>query len=251
MPKVSVVIPCYNLGAYLDEAVSSVLTQTFADFEIIVVNDGSTDPDTCELLATYSRPKTRVIHTSNRGVSAARNRGVKEASGEYILPLDADDCIAERYLEQAVEILDRYPKVGIIYGDAEYFGIQSGLMPLPSYSPSCMLWTNSIFSAAFFRRTDWKKVGGYCLSMRQGWEDWEFWLSLVELEVEVIRFPEVVLQYRTRTDSRDSSLTLSAKVSLMAVMISNHPKLYLRKGISGLVGLLKRRFCLSCTRRVL
>ena len=93
MPKVSVIIPCYNQGACLEEAVDSVLAQTFQDFEILVVNDGSTDEATIRMLGKYERPKTRVIHTDNQGLAMARNNGIREARGAYILPLDADDKI--------------------------------------------------------------------------------------------------------------------------------------------------------------
>ena len=241
MPKVSVVIPCYNLGAYLDEAVSSVLAQTFDDFEILVVNDGSTDPETCRILAEYSRPKTQVIHTENMGVSAARNRGIHDAQGEYILPLDADDRIMPDYLRLAVENLDKFPKVGIVYGAAEYFGEVVGSMTLPDYSPSAILWENSIFSSAVFRKDDWVRAGKYRPAMLNGWEDWDFWLSLVELGVEVVQLPELVLQYRVRPDSRNRSLNLHDKVKLIVSMITHHPGSYLRRGLTGVVILLRRR----------
>lgn len=241
MPKVSVIIPCYNLGAYLDEAVSSVLAQTFTDFEILVVNDGSTEPDTCRILAEYSRPKTRVIHTVNMGVSVARNRGIHEAQGEYILPLDADDRITPDYLRLAVQNLDKFPKVGIVYGKAEYFGETVGSMTLPDYSPSAILWENSIFSSAVFRKDDWDSAGKYRPEMLNGWEDWDFWLSLIELGVEVVRLPELVLQYRVRSDSRDRSLKSHDKVKLMASMITYHSGAYLRKGWSGIIILLCKR----------
>jgi glycosyltransferase involved in cell wall biosynthesis len=102
MPKISVIIPCFNQGPYLDEAVDSVLAQTFQDFEILVVDDGSTDAETIKILRDFARPKTRIIRTENQGLSAARNNGIREAMGEYILPLDADDKIGPGYLEDAV-----------------------------------------------------------------------------------------------------------------------------------------------------
>ena len=245
MPKVSVVIPCYNLGAYLDEAVAAVLAQTFTDFEILVVNDGSTDPDTCRLLADYNMPKTRVIHTENSGVSAARNRGIEEASGEYILPLDADDLIMPDYLRLAVEKLNKFSKVGIVYGVAEYFGEIAEPMMLPDYSPSAILWENSIFSSAVFRKDDRVRAGKYRTEMLKGWEDWDFWLSLVELGGEVVRLPDLVLQYRVRADSRDRSLKLYDKVRLMISMISYHPGAYLRRGLTGVVILFRRRLTIK------
>ena len=81
-PKVSVVIPCYNLGRYLDEAVASCLLQSFHEFEIVVVDDGSTEAETRDLLRDYRRPRTRVIATANRGLAAARNLGADSSGGE-------------------------------------------------------------------------------------------------------------------------------------------------------------------------
>ena len=115
MTKVSVVIPCYNQGAFIDDAVNSVLAQTFSDFEIIIVNDGSTDATTNALLERYSRPKTTVIHTENQGVCAARNTAIKAAAGKYILPLDADDKIEPTYLEKAVNVFDNHPETGVVW----------------------------------------------------------------------------------------------------------------------------------------
>jgi len=122
VPKVTVAIPCYNHGAYLSEALDSVDAQTFDDYEIIVVNDGSTDAATLTFLSNLDAPKTRVITTVNSGVSAARNRAIREALGEYILPLDADDKIAPTYLEKAVAILDHQHDVLVVYSNQRMFG---------------------------------------------------------------------------------------------------------------------------------
>ena len=125
-PKVSVIIPCYNQGQYLDEAVDSVINQTFKDFEIIIINDGSTDQFTIKKLKNYTKPKCCVIHSDNQGPSIARNIAIKRSTGEYILPLDADDRIGPNYLEEAVKILDNHNKIGIVYCDAELFGDGNG-----------------------------------------------------------------------------------------------------------------------------
>src|ERR1700743_1863614 len=101
MPEISVIIPCFNQGEYLDDAIQSILGQTFPDFEIIVVNDGSTDPLTLTKIDALDYPKTRVIHTSNWGRPGARNLGIRNAGGEWILPLDSDDKIAPTYLALA------------------------------------------------------------------------------------------------------------------------------------------------------
>lgn len=179
--KVSVIIPCYNQGCFVQEAVDSVLASTLDDFEIIIVNDGSTDGVTNALLADYHQPKTRVITTTNQGLAMARNNGIKAAQGKYILPLDADDKIAPTYLEKATAILDENEKIGIVYCRADFFGTKQGLWELPAYKFPDILNGNCIFCTALFRKADWEKVDGYKREMIYGWEDWEFWLSLIEL----------------------------------------------------------------------
>src|SRR5215471_18656606 len=110
-PRVSVVVTCFNLGRYLDEAVGSVLAQTFQDFEILIVDDGSTDEDTRRLLSGYRRPKTRVVRIENRGLPGARNEGIRRTSGPYVCCLDADDRLEHTYLEKAVAVLDKDPSI--------------------------------------------------------------------------------------------------------------------------------------------
>src|SRR5262249_30716028 len=104
--RVSVIIPCYNLGEYLDEAVESVLAQTFQDLEIVVVDDGSTDERTRTLVADYRKPRTRVIRSENRGLPAAKNLGLSATSGPYVCMLDADDRLDSHLLEKSVAALD-------------------------------------------------------------------------------------------------------------------------------------------------
>ena len=227
MTKVSVVIPCYNQGAYLDEAVNSVLEQTCRDFEIIIVNDGSTDGETRRLLSAYDRPRTQVIHTENRGLAGARNTGIAAAHGEYILPLDADDRIGAEYLEKAVAVLDSRPEIGIVYCRAEKFGAQHGPWDSPDFSLRRMLLGNLIFCTALFRREDWQRTGGYDPGMAAGWEDWDFWLSLLELGRNVYRIPEVHFFYRVKEVSMARSMDAAKKVDMHLRVMRNHPSLFI------------------------
>src|SRR6185503_3763377 len=105
-PKVAVIVTCHNLGQYLDEAVASVLAQTYQDFEIVIVDDGSTDATTRALLADYRRPGTRVIHSAHAGFSAARNPAIANSIAAYLCALDADDRLEPTCFEKAVPILD-------------------------------------------------------------------------------------------------------------------------------------------------
>jgi glycosyltransferase involved in cell wall biosynthesis len=211
---------------YLDEAVDSALAQTFGDFEILVVNDGSTDEFTNQLLAGYRRPRTRVIHTENRGLAEARNTGIREAQGEYILPLDADDRIGPEYLEKGVALLDQQPDVGIVYCLAETFGARTGPWPSPSYSLGRMLLGNLIFCSALFRRADWERAGGYNPNMAAGWEDWDFWLSIIGQGRTVRRIPETLFFYRVKEISMARSMDVARKTEMHLRVMGNHPALF-------------------------
>lgn len=202
-PKVSVIIPCYNQGAFLKEAVDSVLNSTYKNYEIIIINDGSTDDFTIQLFESYNPRSSKIIHTDNQGPAAARNTGIGVAKGEYILPLDADDKISAEYMAEAVSVLDSSPDIGIVYSFAEMFGAKNGKWRLPAYSLDLMLTFNVIFCTAFYRKTDWMKVKGYKSDIPFGKEDWEFWLSLIELGVQVYQIPYVHFYYRTKVVSRD------------------------------------------------
>ncbi|MBE9547203.1 MAG: glycosyltransferase family 2 protein, partial [Proteobacteria bacterium] len=226
MPKVSVIIPCYNQGVYLKEAVDSVLAQTFQDFEVLVVDDGSTDVETVKILEEYKRPKTRIIHTDNQGLSAARNNGIHEAQGDYILPLDADDKIGKGYLEDAVRILDQYPEIGIVYCEASYFGVRGGRWDLPEYSLDKIMNHNVIFCTALFRKADWEAVGGYNVNMVYGWEDWDFWLSLIHRGRKVYRIPKIYFYYRLREISMVHTMDEEQRFFMRLHACLNHRDLY-------------------------
>ena len=231
-PKVSVIVPCFNHGEYIDEAVDSILSQTLQNFEIIIVNDGSTDEYTINKLKSYNKPKCKVIHTNNLGPSSARNTGIKAASGEYILPLDADDKISFKYLEEAVKILDRESEIGIVYCEVELFGAKTGKWNLPDFSIERILLMNMIMCCALYRKSDYDKTTGYNPNMIYGWEDWDFWLSLIENGLGVYKLPDVHFFYRTKKEnSREINLHLNVekeKYCLKTIYL-NHYDFFINK----------------------
>lgn len=200
MPKVSVIIPCYNHGQYLDDAVDSMLHQTFQDVEIIVINDGSTDEFTIEKLKQYEKPKTTVLHTTNQGLAAARNNGIKIAKGEYILTLDADDYFESTFLEKAVPILDNQSKVGVVSCGVRYFGVTNRtIMPKGGDVRVCLAKSGAIGNA-LFRKICWEQTEGYNEHI-EAYEDWDFWLNVTKRGwlIHVIR--EYLFNYRQHPTS--------------------------------------------------
>jgi len=229
MAKISIIIPCYNDGAYIQEALDSVKAQTYQDYEIIIVNDGSDDEYTKQLLPSLTDNKVTLISLPYKsGPSVARNTAIKQANGIYILPLDADDKIAPTYLEKAIQILDSHENIGIVYCEAAYFGSMSGKWGLPEYSKEAFLINNMIFSTSLYRKSDWELVGGYNTNMTQGLEDYDFWMSLIERGREVYQIKETLFFYRQKNSSRNRSFLSEENSYRMYVQLfKNHEKFYL------------------------
>lgn len=227
-PTVSVVIPCHNDGRYLHDALDSLQAQTFRDFETIVVDDGSTDPDSLQALRELEHECTQVIRSAQHGVVQARNTAIAAARGRYILPLDADDRIGSRYLELAVPVLEHDPRIGIVYCKAEFFGEKSGAWELPPYRFPEILIGNVIFNCALFRREDWQRVGGFNPNMHEGWEDFDFWISLIELGRGVQQLPDTLFYYRIKPASRNAAMLEDSSrfARAYARIYRNHPALY-------------------------
>ena len=224
---VSIIIPCFNQGEYLEECLSSVFASSYKEVEVIVVNDGSTD-DTKYLMDELEQKITfKSIHQGNQGLAASRNVGIRASQGEFILPLDSDDKIGVTYIENALKVLLAKNEIGIVYCNAELFGEQSGKWNLPYFSLEKMLTENLIFNCAVFRRSDYDKTNGYNSNMKEGWEDWDFWLSLIELNLKVHRLDEVGFYYRIRKNSMVRSLNAEKNRRLRKQIFENHIKLYL------------------------
>lgn len=235
MPKVSAVIPCYNHGRFLDQAVDSVLAQTFRDVEIIIVDDGSTDPSTVELLEDYPAERAKVLRTPNQKASAARNQGIRNARGEYILCLDADDWFAPAFLEKAVPILDDDPKAGAVTCYVEHFGrVRRKLDEKDGGGLKTFLIRNACHAGCLLRRRAWEEAGGFNVEMVDGYEDWDFWISVTEKGYVVRSIPEHLFHYRVAGDSRNIHADRK-RPELVRQIVRNHLPSY-RRYIREVVG---------------
>jgi glycosyltransferase involved in cell wall biosynthesis len=231
-PKVSVVITCYNYGDYLEEAIDSVLGSTFTDIEIIVVNDGSTDPHTLSVLDQLNKPKTRVVHQTNMGAAAARNAGIRQARGEYIYSLDADDKVHPTLLEKAVAVLDKRPKVGMVSSWLRAFGQKRFVVKYRPYNFYMLLFRNNLVSGSMFRKIAWEQAGGYYESLL-GYEDWEFWISIGAKGWLGYIIPEPLFLYRKHPNSKTRRSRAMHK-QLMYLIREKHKDLYTAKKLAEL-----------------
>jgi glycosyltransferase involved in cell wall biosynthesis len=202
-PSISIVIPSYNHGPYLVETVGSIEeSRTDALHEVIIVDDGSTDPEALEVLARFENSAYTLIRQPNKGLGAARNTGIRRATGEFILPVDSDNRIRRTYLEKAPDVFARNPRVGVVYGDAEYVGERSGRWYVPDFNLARLVDGNFIDACAVFRRRVWEEIGGYDEHMpRMGWEDWDFWLRASMKAWGFVHLNEIAFDYRVRAGS--------------------------------------------------
>lgn len=221
---VTIVTACYNDGAYLLESVTSTLAQTHADLEVIVVDDGSTDPLTLKVLKEVEHMGAQVIHQRNQGLPGARNTAITAARGTYILPVDADDTVEPEYAALAAVELDRRPDLGIVYTRADQFGAVTGPWELGQFDVGIMLTGNQIPACSMFRKEDWVTVGGY---HKVRLEDYDLWLSILELGRSAYRLDQVNYHYRQRSDSITGGMSEDDTVRALAEVIRAHPQYYL------------------------
>ena len=229
MKKVSVIMPCWNDGLYLEDAFQSVERQTWRNVEIVVVDDGSDDPYTRQQLERLSREKRCILLSqTHKGPAAARNLAVQHSSGAYILPLDADDAIAPDYIEKAVCVLEREPEVGVCYCRADFWGAMKGPWMLPDYSLAEMLKDNVVFVSSVMRREVFEHTGGYDERFMDGMEDYDFYLTVIEQGWEVYQLPETLFHYRIKPGSRSQTFSGKKEVyrQVYRTIYEKHKKLY-------------------------
>lgn len=227
-PRVSVVIPCYNYGRFLEGAVGSVLAQDFRPLEILVVDDGSTD-DTAQvtrrIIEANPGVEIRLLTQPNSGDPARpRNRGIAEARGEYVICLDPDDYLAPDMISECVAALDADPGAGIAYPNQVHFGPDRNYVPRIGQHdlPALSRW-NYIAVASMFRRKAWESAGGYVSGL--GYEDWDFWLSICERGWRAIHVPRILFFYRVHEGGRFEAASRHDE-AMRAELRLRHPALY-------------------------
>lgn len=200
--KISVIVPCFNHGEFLAKTVASVTDLGRDDVEIIVIDDGSSDEGTKREVDAVEAGGTTVIRQRNQGVGPARNAGVSAARGEYIFPLDADDLLRGHWIDRGLEILSANAKVGIVYGDCEFFGAETGCWKPGLFDADRLMEENYIPVSALFRRRIWEENCGYDGTMPvQGYEDWDFWIGALERGWAFSYLPEIMFDYRRASQS--------------------------------------------------
>lgn len=235
--KLSIVIPCFNHGKYINECIESTHFQEHNFVEVLVVNDGSTDLDTIEALDQLKYERLTIIHQENKGVASARNNGVASAKGEFILFLDADNTINPNYYLKALEHLETHLEDAVFYSDPIHFGIvETQEIDLPDFSFERLIASNFIDVCAVIRKSLWEQIGGFDTAIQMGYEDWEFWINAAVHGAKFHHCKEKLFYYRVAENSVLTEAKKDDKRKQTLMYLINKYKVAYTENIHGVVG---------------
>ncbi|WP_419885074.1 glycosyltransferase [Paenibacillus sp. B-A-8] len=206
MPLVSVIIPCYNSNKNLLNTINSIKTQEYKNIEIIIVNDGSNNLETINTINNLKIDRLQLYNINNHGVSYARNFGAQMATGKYLFFIDDDDLIDTCYINKAVEILEKYEQVALVYCFARRFGKDQKIWWIENFSYKKLLCKNCLFISSMVRKSDFSLTSGFNENMNFGLEDWDFWIRFLSEKKYIYRINEILFFYRINEISRTTSL---------------------------------------------
>lgn len=220
-PTISIIIPCYNQSQYLLDAIESALSQTVS-CEIILIDDGSND-SSLEYAKSYETKGVKVISQVNKGLSSARNTGIMNAIGDYILPLDADDLLLENAVEKILEVAEK-TNADVIAPSFKTFGTSSQEVILqPNIIIQDFIGGNRLGYFSAIKRSVLLEVGGYSPRMVEGWEDFHLWFDIFKRGKTLVTMPDVLVLYRTKENSMYTE-SLKHSEKLWAQIKKDHPE---------------------------
>lgn len=228
-PLVSIITTCYNDGKYLQESIDSVKTQTYSNIEYIIIDDGSTDKVTLDLLKDIGRDnQIKLITTVNQGVCKARNQAINECKGLFVLILDSDDLISSHFVELAVIKMLEDVNVKLVATDYKFFGRINNIIRLEKYSIERLMGHNLFVVSTMFRKFDFDSVGGFNLNMKEGLEDWDLWLSILKNggDVKYVKGINFFYRIKPKKYSRNISSAVKNHEKLRRILWDNHKELY-------------------------
>ncbi|RXP52573.1 glycosyltransferase [Lutibacter sp. HS1-25] len=225
---ISFVIPCYNDAQYIDQAVNSALNQTYSPIEVIVVDDGS-NTETKAILKSIEPKITKLITQENKGQSTARNVGIKEAKGNYIVTLDSDDFFEPTFCDEAIKLINNNMQIKIVTCNTTIL-YDEGMTEL--YIPNggevqSFIFNNCALGSSLFKKEDWESCGGYDETMRKGFEDWEFYIRILQQGGYAKVIPNTLFNYRRRANSTTARANKN-KYELLNYIYTKHKELYIQ-----------------------
>ncbi|QYH38005.1 glycosyltransferase family 2 protein [Algoriphagus sp. NBT04N3] len=231
---ISIIIPCFNSGLFLLEAIDSCFKSSFKDYELVIINDGSTDDITLKILDNLnSNSKFKIFNKSNGGPASARNLGIKKCCGDFIFFLDSDNKIRPDYLIKAIKVLESNPSAGVVYSLPVFFGeTDSSLLRFKphQFSLNSILAGNYIDMCTLVRRAVFDEIGGFDEhSDLIGWEDWDLWIRVAQTQWLFHYLDEELFDYRVRKDSLMGQGVELKKEKMLRYLGSKHGFIFHQK----------------------
>lgn len=224
-PKVSVLIACHDDGRYLLDALASLRICADEHLEVIVADDASTDPFTCEVLRRIADTGIAVVPAPGRGPSVARNAALAMASTSFVLPLDADNLLRPGFVPAALAVLEADASCAVVHADAMRFGLEQSRWIAPTPPVPDLLCGNQLDTCAVIRRSAVEAVGGWDPAV-WGSEDWALWVALLDDGHGFATVPIIGWDYRMRDQSLRSTLTPSVVRGQLVHLVETHPRIY-------------------------
>lgn len=221
-PLISFVIPFFNSANTIQETIDSIFNQSYDNFEVWIIDDGSTDSVSIDILKMFDgKEKVNILHQENKGPSIAKNVGVEKAKGELICFVDSDNILLEDYIKEAVNVFYLNPEIDIVYSDFEFFGDRTGIHK-SNYIDSFKIFIgNSIDNCVLIKKNTFLAVGGFDSYLsRLGLEDWELWINLLKNKKNFYYIEKVHFKYRVLSTSRTNT-TANLNVEKISNYIAN------------------------------
>lgn len=229
-PLVSFIIPYFNAGSTIQETIDSIFNQTYTNFDIWIVNDGSTDPLSIEKLKDFEgNDRIHILHQENAGPSVARNVAIKKSKADYILPLDADDLIEKSSLIESLQIM-KNNEVGVVYGNFQVFGEHNTVKEQFNFSLDRQLFMNQIAVTALIRKDVFTEVGYYDEFLsKPGLEDWEFWIRVGKSAYIFQKLEMIFFRARLTNSSRTYQIANNNLTMIKEYVYKKHLNLVMEK----------------------
>ncbi len=230
-PLVSIIIPYFNAGTTIQETIDSIFSQSYENFEIWIIDDGSTDLLSIEKLKEFEyNTKIHLLHQENGGPSVARNLALSLSKGEYIVSLDADDKIENTTLIDSIDILSKNQNIGVVYGNLQFFGENDKIKVQDEFILEKQLLWNQVAVCCVIRKKVFDEVGLYDSHLSLlGLEDWEFWLRVGQTNWEFKKVEKVHFNIRVEANSRTFKVANKNIEEIKKYVCQKHADLWLEK----------------------
>lgn len=230
-PLVSIIIPYFNAGETIHETMESVFAQSYQNYDVWIINDGSTDPSSLEALKQYGNdPRVTILHQENAGPSVARNYAIEKSLAEFIVPLDADDLIELNTIPEALEVFSKDHNIGVVYGDIQYFGERSDLRIQETFDIKKQLVYNQIAMCSVIKIEVFNDIGFFDVELsKPGLEDWEFFIRAGASNWKLEHVTSVHFKVRSDKESRTYQVANSNIDSIRSYIYKKHSDLIFKE----------------------